>query len=146
MRITGKQLRQVIREEIVRSMRMTQKEGLRFEPELVAEEDKAGDKIVPADVMTDEQVFDSVSSTVKAYAPRIKAAFEQALKVDPELKGKLEASWVITKGAVSDVKIIENTTGSKSFGESAERAIASWKFNAAVTVDIDSYTWYLSGA
>ena len=139
MRITGKQLRQVIREEVIRSMSAAQREGLKFEPEVIAEEDAA-------DVMSDEQVYDSVSATINAYVPQIKAAWEQVLKSDPDAAGKITASWKITKGAVSDIKIIANTTGHKTFGDSVERAIASWKFNTVVTTDVDSYAWTMKAA
>ena len=75
-------------------------------------------------------------SSVKKYVGRkkgqIKACYEEQLKADPELAGKIEVTWtVMPDGSVSGVGVATNTTGNKELETCIIRRIKRWQFPEA---------------
>ena len=169
MRIRGRDLQKLIREEVARSMGIS-KEGLRFE-EIIDEEGLRFEEIIDEDedieraitkdlrkptptpkVLSDEEQKEAIAEIVRAYRGQINAAWQQITKADPDANGVFVASWKITKGVVSNVKIVKNTiphpgehdewaeAPRKSFGERVLRGINTWQFPPAITNEIE-YEW-----
>jgi TonB family protein len=74
--------------------------------------------------------------SVKKYVSRkkgqIKACYEEQLKADPELAGKVEVTWtVMPDGSVSGVSVTSNTTGNSELETCIIRRIKRWKFPEA---------------
>lgn len=74
--------------------------------------------------------------SVKKYVSRkkgqIKACYEEQLKADPELAGKVEVTWtVMPDGSVSGVSVTSNTTGNSELETCIIRRIKRWQFPEA---------------
>ena len=72
-------------------------------------------------------------NSVKKYVSRkkgqIKACYEEQLKADPELSGKIEVTWtVMADGSVSGVGVASNTTGNTDLEKCIIRRIKRWAF------------------
>ncbi len=72
-------------------------------------------------------------SAVKKYVSKkkgqIKSCYEEQLKADPELAGKVEVVWtVMPSGTVSGVSVESNTTGNKDIENCIIRRIKRWQF------------------
>ncbi len=72
-------------------------------------------------------------SAVKKYVSRkkgqIKACYEEQLKGNPDLQGKVEVTWtVLPSGGVSGVHVASNSTGNKGLESCIIRRINRWKF------------------
>ncbi len=75
-------------------------------------------------------------SSVKKYVSRkkgqIKACYEEQLKAEPELAGKVEVTWtVMPDGSVSGVSVTSNTTGNSELETCIIRRIKRWRFPEA---------------
>jgi TonB family protein len=72
---------------------------------------------------------DSLLATVRRYAPGIQFCYENELKKNAGLRGKLVVSLtVLADGSVSDVVVVENTLGSDAVVGCALAQMEGWQF------------------
>jgi TonB family protein len=72
-------------------------------------------------------------NSVKKYVGRkkgqIKACYEEQLKANPDLGGKVEVIWTVNPdGSVSGVKVENNSTGNQALADCIVRRIKRWSF------------------
>lgn len=72
-------------------------------------------------------------AAIKKYLARkkgqINACYEQELKADPSLAGKVEVVWTVNAdGSVSGIMVDSNTTGNSSLADCVQRRIRRWRF------------------
>lgn len=72
-------------------------------------------------------------NAVKKYVSRkkgqIKACYEEQLKANPDLAGKVEITWTVkVDGSVTGASVASNTTGNKDLENCILRRIKRWKF------------------
>lgn len=102
-------------------------------PELPAEEAAEPDKLDegPSDEAI-EFSADAVRKVVTSHTSQIKRCAERAAKASTRsepLKGKLEVQFsVMPSGVASDVRVVQNTTGSEALGTCVVKLMESWKF------------------
>jgi TonB family protein len=73
----------------------------------------------------------SLLAVIRRYAAGIQYCYDSELKHDPALRGKLVvALTVAASGAVTDVRVVQNTTGSASLAACAVGQIRDWRFPA----------------
>lgn len=71
----------------------------------------------------------SLLAVIRRYAAGIQYCYDSELKHDPTLRGKLVvALTVAASGAVTDVRVVQNTTGSAALAACAVGQIRDWRF------------------
>ncbi len=74
---------------------------------------------------------ESLLAVVRRYAPGIQFCYDNELKKNPGLRGKLVVSiTVLPTGAVSDATVVENTLGSDAVTQCVLAQIRGWRFPA----------------
>ncbi len=73
----------------------------------------------------------AIQSVVNRESRRLKRLYEEWLKRDPTLTGRLTIKFVILpSGAVANVTVVKSTTGNSEFDEMVIRYIKRWEFPA----------------
>lgn len=72
---------------------------------------------------------------VKTYAGAVQGCYEQALREDPELSGRVVLSLSLSAGRVSEAVVVENSTGSQELAICVESRAERWQFDTSVTLD-----------
>jgi hypothetical protein len=104
--------------------------------DLVSDADSGPPEALTATVGGTPEITVGESSDIQAtkkYMSRkkgqTKACFEEQLKANPDLAGKVELSWtVIPNGSVTDVVVKSNTTGNDDLANCLVRRIKRWQF------------------
>ena len=79
----------------------------------------------------EERSQSAIQSVVSRESRRLKRLYEEWLKRDPTLSGRLTVKFVILpSGAVANVTVVKSTTGNGDFDEMVLRYIKRWKFPA----------------
>ncbi len=78
----------------------------------------------------------SIEPVVERHLCQIEACYQQHLRVDPELAGRLETTWFITNGRVSNAKVFANSTGDDALASCVTRHIRTWRFPVDLEPDI----------
>jgi TonB family protein len=74
---------------------------------------------------------ESLLNVVRRYAPGIQFCYDNELKKNPGLRGKLVVSLTVeADGSVSDVAVVENSLGSSAVTQCALSQIKGWQFPA----------------
>ncbi len=77
-----------------------------------------------------ERSQSAIQNIVSRESRRLKRLYEEWLKRDPALKGRLTVKFVILpSGAVSNVTIVKSNTGNNEFDEMVLRYIRRWQFS-----------------
>lgn len=72
----------------------------------------------------------AINEIVSSHKSSIRMTYEKFLKRDPTLSGKVTVRFTITaSGSVTNIQIIENTTGNSEFEEEILRKLRMWKFD-----------------
>jgi TonB family protein len=72
----------------------------------------------------------AINEIVSSHKASIRMTYEKFLKRDPSLSGKVTVRFTITaSGSVTNVQIIENTTGNSEFEQEITRKLRMWKFD-----------------
>ena len=87
------------------------------------------------DVSSGEAV-DKIRAVLRKYSGQIKYCYEQRLRENPNLKGRIAIEVSVNAGKVAGVDIVENTTGDAGVGTCVSRKVKSWRFPSDVTDDI----------
>lgn len=71
----------------------------------------------------------SIIQVIRAHTPGLRHLHNKQLKVHPGLKGRITFKIAIdASGAVTEVKVVESTTGVPEFDEEIRKRIATWRF------------------
>ncbi|HEX9640917.1 MAG TPA: AgmX/PglI C-terminal domain-containing protein, partial [Candidatus Krumholzibacteria bacterium] len=81
----------------------------------------------------------SLLAVVRRYAAGIQYCYEDKLKTQPDLRGKIVLSITVNAaGSVSDVHIVQNTLGASSVGDCVLSQVEAWRFPS---IDAGSVTF-----
>ncbi|MBN1335321.1 MAG: AgmX/PglI C-terminal domain-containing protein [Deltaproteobacteria bacterium] len=69
-----------------------------------------------------------VKKVIGSYIGGVKACYEQRLKANPSLSGRIEISWTISNGRVSGVSLVSNSTGDDELATCIMNRIRHWRF------------------
>lgn len=79
---------------------------------------------------------DSITAVVRKGSGAIKACYDNALKANPNLAGRIEVDVDINGGRVSSATISQNTTNDAAFGTCVTSKVRSWRFDPSVSDSI----------
>lgn len=87
-----------------------------------------------------EQIGDAgkLKATVRRYSGQMKYCYEEQLKKNQDLEGRVELGWAIYDGGVEAVYPVSNNTGSKALEKCMMDKVKRWKFDKSVEGDV---TW-----
>ncbi len=97
------------------------------------------------DVSAEEGDAGGVAKVVRANRGRIETCVQVSLRQNPDLNGRVSATWVIQGGKVSNVSVVKNTTGDPALGECIVKAVRGFRFDAGLTATVDEFPWVVSG-
>ncbi len=73
-----------------------------------------------------------IQSHITVNKKQVKSCYETVRVEEPDLAGKVEVAWTVsTEGAVTDIGVANNTTGSDDLANCLVRRIKRWEFPAA---------------
>lgn len=98
-----------------------------------------------ADASVDEGDGSGIAGTMRKSSGRVASCVEQGLKQDPEMSGRVSVGFQITKGKVSDVHVVDNTTGNSQVGTCIAGAIRGIRFAEDLTATVAEYPFIVSG-
>jgi len=78
----------------------------------------------------------AVRSVVKEKEPDLLSCYEQSLKTDPALAGRVEVEWFVRAGRVTSAGVFANTTRNAEFAECIVTKIKRWRFPEEVDGEI----------
>ena len=85
---------------------------------------------------------EEIRRVVEAHQNEIQYCYNRALALDPALRGRIELSWTIFgAGKVRNVKVADNSTGSKSLGDCISRYLKTWKFPSPASGSTADVSW-----
>ncbi len=70
----------------------------------------------------------AIKKVVAGYNAQIKSCYEERLKSDPTLGGRVEMMWTVTSGRVTSVSVVANTTGDAELAKCIAGRIRGWRF------------------
>ena len=76
---------------------------------------------------------DAIKATVRKYQGQIQSCYEQQLKSNPNLGGRVAVEIEITSGRVTTVVVAENSTGDSALASCISKRIRGWRFASDVT-------------
>lgn len=77
-----------------------------------------------------------VKKDIGRYGTQVQACYEQRLKENPSLSGRLMVAISVNAGRVTSVGIEENGTGDKGLETCVLGRVKTWRFDAGVTMDL----------
>jgi len=78
----------------------------------------------------------AVKSVVEEHFGQLTYCYEQQLKLDPNLGGRVEVEWHVRSGRVTSANVFANTTGSSELGQCIVSKIRRWRFPESVEGEI----------
>ncbi len=105
---------------------------------------------IDADLL-DEPDVGPVFKVVRAADPTFQACTAAALRVDPNLSGRLTLTWKINAGKVEKVAVVhpssvhERALAGSTVGSCFQAAVEALKFDPALTEEVSGYSWVVSG-
>ena len=83
-----------------------------------------------------EECVASIKKVVKKNRKQVKFCYDNELKSNPSLAGKLVLEFAIKGGSVKNFKVIKNTTSSKTLAICVEKKVTKWKFPSNCSEDL----------
>ncbi len=77
-----------------------------------------------------------VKNTVRRYSGQMKYCYEQQLKKNPDLQGRVEIGWSVFDGVVEGVWVVSNGTGDDALSKCMQNKLKRWKFDADIEGDM----------
>lgn len=71
----------------------------------------------------------NVLGVVRRFQGQLNYCYEQELKSDPTLRGRVVVAWEVLGGRAVDVHVVDNGTGSDSFARCIVSKIGNWRFS-----------------
>lgn len=88
----------------------------------------AGLALAGCDRLVENQAS-SFAGVIGAHNKEVKTCYEQHRHDAPGLEGKIEVAWTVQPdGAVTDVTVAENSTGSEDLARCLVRRVMFWEF------------------
>jgi len=78
----------------------------------------------------------SVKHVVQRNFGQLTYCYEQVLRSAPNVSGRVEIEWYVTKGRVTSAEVFANTTGSAELGKCIKGKIERWSFPLEVQGEI----------
>jgi hypothetical protein len=78
-----------------------------------------------------------IKSVINNYTGQVKACYEQRLKSNPALAGRVELLWYINGGRVSSVEVLGNSTGDSELANCIALKVRTWRFPADLEADTE---------
>lgn len=86
-----------------------------------------------------------IKAAIGKYTGQVKACYEQRLKSNPQLAGRVELLWYINSGRVSSVEVLGNSTGDSELANCIALKVRTWRFPADLDADTEvMYPFILS--
>ncbi len=86
-----------------------------------------------------------IKAAIGKYTGQVKACYEQRLKSNPQLSGRVELLWYINSGRVSSVEVLGNSTGDAELANCIALKVRTWRFPADLEADTEvMYPFILS--
>jgi len=82
------------------------------------------------------QNLDGVTSVIKHYKGRIKLCYNQALRQDPQLSGRVEIEFSVGHGRVLEAFISTNSTRNDDLANCILRKVKALTFDPSVEADV----------
>jgi hypothetical protein len=79
---------------------------------------------------------DAIKSVLRSKSGQVKYCYEQRLKENPNISGRIAVEVSIAGGRVTSAVIVENTTGDSALESCVTRKIRSWRFSEEAEGDI----------
>jgi tetratricopeptide (TPR) repeat protein len=73
---------------------------------------------------------------IRRNAAQLVACYEERLRVEPRLEGRIELDWTVTAGRVSDVVVREDGTGDRRLADCVAAEVRSLRFAQNATGDV----------
>jgi hypothetical protein len=89
-----------------------------------------------ANITAVEGETQGVTSVVKRYKGRFKLCYDQALRQDPNLQGRVEIKFSVGRGRVLEASISTNTTRNDALANCILRKVKGLVFDQAVEADV----------
>lgn len=77
-----------------------------------------------------------VKDVVNKYRGQVKYCYEQQLKANPSLEGRVEVEFTVGNGRVMSASVFVNTTGDQALGDCILGKIKRWRFPAELETDV----------
>ena len=71
----------------------------------------------------------AAQKVIRKYAGQLNYCYERRLKASPGLAGRVEFSWYVEAGKVSNVLLVANTTGDAELVDCIKKKISRWAFS-----------------
>ena len=86
-----------------------------------------------------------IKNAISKYTGQVKACYEQRLKSNPSLAGRVELLWYITGGRVTSVEVLGNSTDDSELASCIARKVRTWRFPDDLEADTEvMYPFILS--
>ncbi len=79
---------------------------------------------------------DAIKSVLRSKSGQVKYCYEQRLKENPNISGRIAVEVSIAAGRVTSAVVVENTTGDSALESCVTRKIRSWRFAEEAEGDI----------
>ena len=76
---------------------------------------------------------DKIRNIIGRNQGQLTYCYEQRLRQNPSLSGRLEVEWAIRQGRATGVSVFVNTTGDDAFAKCIEGKVARWRFDGIDT-------------
>ncbi len=78
----------------------------------------------------------AVNKVVSKYAGQLNYCYERQLKASPGLAGRVEFSWYVEGGKVSNLLLVVNQTGDAELVDCLKKKISRWEFDPSFEGDV----------
>ncbi len=78
----------------------------------------------------------AAQKVIRRNAGQLNYCYERRLKASPGLSGRVEFSWYVEGGGVSNVLLVANTTGDAALVDCIRKKISRWKFEDGFEGDV----------
>ncbi len=90
----------------------------------------------PPEIDIVEGEAQGVTSVIKRYKGRIKLCYDQALRQDPSLTGRVEIEFSVGRGRVSEAFVSTNSTRNDELADCILRKVKAMPFDPSVEADV----------
>jgi hypothetical protein len=70
-----------------------------------------------------------LAKVIRKYRGQLRYCYEQSLKSNPSLHGKVVLGWYVEGESANDIFVAENTTGDSKFADCLKSKVKRWKFS-----------------
>ncbi len=105
---------------------------------------KVSGRVAAGEFEVDGTEKESVGSRIRNYQGQVKACYEQRLKSNPSLAGRVEVEWYINGGRATGVSLMGNSTGDSALANCIVAKVKSWRFPGVPDDSVVIYPFILS--